>query len=176
LIDGTGPEPRRIRTFLVVGAALAAASASCGGGRVVVGNEEARSTTTSTSTCAHIPHDEGGCGLTFEEQRRLNLRYADRIDFAGDVTSARAVADEVRVALAPLADRRPAPAVEDVRAALAPWTPGVEVSDKAVRRAGTAFGVPVDGGCVFGSIYEGELEVEIGGYINDGGCLGVYAH
>ncbi len=106
----------------------------------------------------------------------MNLRYADRLEFSGNPQEANAVADQVRQALAELASVRPAPAVEDVRAVLRPWEPEVEVVDNAVRTAGTAFAVAVEGGCVFGSIYEGELEVAVGGYVHDGGCLASYGH
>jgi hypothetical protein len=57
----------------------------------------------------------------------------------------------------------------------ADWEPDVQVALNAVRQAGTAFAVQVDGGCVFGAVHDGELTVDIGGYINDGGCLATYA-
>lgn len=132
--------------------------------------------TATTSICAHIPTDQGGCGPTFEKQRNLNLRYADRVEFTGDLAAAEEVARRVRAALEPVAAANPTPPVEDVRAALSEWEPDVQVALNAVRQAGTAFGLPISGGCVFGAIYQGQLIVEIGGYINDGGCLATYAH
>lgn len=131
---------------------------------------------TTTSICAHIPKDQGGCGPTFEEQRNLNLRYADRLDFTGDLDKAHEIANQVRAALEQIAAAHPSATPEQVRAALHAWEPDVEVTDKAVRMAGTAFAVAVGGGCVFGSVYGGEPKVSVGGYISDGGCLATYAH
>lgn len=132
--------------------------------------------TTTTTPCAAQPRDQGGCGPTFEEQRALNLRYAERLAFTGDLQQATATAEEVRGALAPLAGIRPSPSVDDVRAALGRWGRDVEVSGNAVRTAGTAFAVSVQGGCVFGALYDGALTVEVGGYVRDGGCLASYGH
>lgn len=66
-----------------------------------------KGSTTNSSRCAHIPKDEDGCGLTFEEQRNLNLRYADRLDFTGDLDKAQEIADQVREALEHLAPPHP---------------------------------------------------------------------
>ena len=52
---------------------------------------------------------------------------------------------------------------------------GVTVMTNAVGLPGTAFGVLANGGCVFGSILT-EISVEVGGYVNDGGCLAIQAH
>jgi hypothetical protein len=90
--------------------------------------------------------------------------------------AADAVAGEVRAALGPVAGVLPAPSPEQVRQALAPWEPGVTLSTDAVRTSGTAFAVSVDGGCVFGSVHDGVVDVEVGGYVNDGGCLASYGH
>jgi hypothetical protein len=130
----------------------------------------------STTSCAHLPEEQGGCGLSWEEHQAVNRRYAERHDFSGDVDSAAAIASEVYAALEPLADITPAPPVEDVRAALDPWGQDVQVADNAVGAAGTTFAVAIDEGCIFGSIYEGTLDVAVGGYIRDGGCLAAYAH
>jgi hypothetical protein len=106
----------------------------------------------------------------------LDAQYADRIPFSGDRAAATAMVERTGTALAPLAEVRPSPSPQQVAEALAPVSPNVVVSDNAVRTAGTAFGVEVDGGCVFGSVYDGAIEVEIGGYVNDGGCLAEYGH
>jgi hypothetical protein len=52
----------------------------------------------------------------------------------------------------------------------------VTVSTNAVRTSGTAFAVPVPGGCVFGSVHDGTVDVAVGGYVNDGGCLASCGH
>jgi hypothetical protein len=85
------------------------------------------------------------------------------------------VADAARIALEPFASVLPAPSIEQVQAALAP-VGAATVSSTAVRTAGAAFGLEVDGGCVFGSVHQGTVRVEIGGYVNDGGCLASYGH
>lgn len=120
--------------------------------------------------------EAGRCGLDPEALRESNLAYADRVAFSGDRAAASTIAERVRAALAPLAGARPSPSPDQVADALAPVSRNVVVSDNAVRTAGAAFGIEVDGGCVFGSVYGGAIEVEIGGYVNDGGCLAEYGH
>jgi hypothetical protein len=120
--------------------------------------------------------ESGMCGLDPEELRETNLAYADRMAFTGDLAAATAIADQARTALGPLADVQPPPTPDQVVHALATIDPHVVVSDNAVRAAGAAFAIEVGGGCVFGSVYDGAVDVEIGGYINDGGCLAVYGH
>ena len=118
-------------------------------------------------------YETGLCGLTPEELREINLHYADRVDFTGDLAAATDVADAARIALEPLASVLPAPSIEQVQAALAP-VGAATVSSTAVRTAGAAFGLEVDGGCVFGSVHQGTVRVEIGGDVNDGGYLASY--
>jgi hypothetical protein len=162
-------------------AGLAFVAIGCGSGRPVsVGPGADASGSVPFATAPACPytsldHDEP-CGPDPEQLRRDNLRYADRVPFTGDVAAAQAVAEEVRAALVPLADVRPAPPLDDVKRALATWEPNIGVSANAVGAAGSAFAVSVPGGCVFGGIREGNLRVEVGGYVNDGGCLAVYGH
>ena len=129
------------------------------------------SSTTTTAACVGQE-----CHASFEELRKANLRYADRIDFSGDVDAAEATAAEVRAAVEPLATKEPSATADDVRTALAKWGRDIQVSDNAVKTAGVAFAVAVEGGCVFGSLWNGVVEVNVGGYINDGGCLASYGH
>jgi hypothetical protein len=132
---------------------------------------------TSLECVSDADYATGLCGLDPAVLREMNLDYADRLDFTGDIDAAGAVADQVRAALAPLAATpAPGPTPDQVRAALAPVGTDVEVSDIAVRTAGTAFGIAVDGGCVFGSVHDGTVDVEVGGYVDDGGCLAEYGH
>jgi len=115
------------------------------------------------------------CGVSFEELRRLNLRYADRDPFSGDGRGILKDEARVRGALKVLAK----PTVVTVRAALVGSgfsADSIGTSTNAVRMAGVAFAVEADGGCIFGAIYAGELTVDVGGYINDGGCLAAYGH
>jgi hypothetical protein len=120
--------------------------------------------------------ESGMCGLDPEELRETNLAYADRMVFTGDLAAATAIADQARTALGPLADVQPPPTPDQVADALAAFDHHVVVSDNAVRTGGAAFAIDVGGGCVFGSVYDGAVDVEIGGYVNDGGCLAVYGH
>lgn len=124
-------------------------------------------------------------GPTFEELRAQNLHYADRLPFTGDPATSDAIRKEVVTALEPLVAANPAATAtpDEVRSALEAWGvahPGVSfrVADNAVRTAGTAFGIELadQGGCVFGTVNNGTVTAEVGGYINDGGCLAVYAH
>jgi hypothetical protein len=127
------------------------------------------------TTSAACEADPTSCGVSFEELRDDNLRYADRLAFEGDPAEARLTADEVREALAAIAPSLPAPSEEQVADALRGWDL-VVVSASAVKTAGTAFAVEVAGGCVFGSVHDGEVHVAVGGYVNDGGCLASYGH
>ena len=131
---------------------------------------------TTTSLCAHLPPERGGCGLTFEEQRGLNQRYAERLPFRGRSEDAAVIVDEVRVALGRFSGQATDPAPDEVRAALARWEPDVQVTSNAVRTAGTAFAISVKGGCVFGTVNRREVSVEVGGIVRDGGCLAVNGH
>ena len=190
------PGPLGRRRGLVAAAAVAAVVAVAGGAAVAMaggalderadrvglratsGGEPGRAAPPpgEAPSCEGADGGPATCGPTFEELRETNLDYADRMPFAGDLPAATAVADEVRVALAPLAPTLPAPTAAEVEAALAPWAPNVTVSTDAVRTSGTAFGVSVDGGCVFGSVHDGTVDVEVGGGVNDGGCLASYGH
>ena len=141
-----------------------------GGGSGAAGGEPA------PECISDADFETGLCGTSPEELREMNLHYADRVEFTGDVAAATIVADEARLALEPLAAAFPVPSTDQVRTALLPVSDPVSVSSNAVRTAGTAFGIGVDGGCVFGSVHDGQVEVEVGGYVNDGGCLASYGH
>ena len=126
------------------------------------------------SACTDTPEDTQ-CGLTFEELRDLNMRYADRIDFDGDPADAAVLIGVVRHRLEPFVDVPTTPTEDELSDAL-DGLDSPQVSASAVGASGVGFAVALEGGCVFGSILEGELTVEYGGYINDGGCLAVYGH
>lgn len=124
--------------------------------------------------CGGAPEDTA-CGVTSEELRDLNLRYADRLPFAGDLAEARAVAEEIRSELGALVAATPDPTEDQLRTALAGYE-SVQTSANPVRASGTGFAVWEGGGCVFGSVAAGQVTVEVGGPINDGGCLASYGH
>ena len=168
-----------VGALVVVGVAVAVAVAQRvdSGSPEVALSEGTDETTRSTIEClSDADFETGMCGTSPEELREANLAYADRLDFTGDLDAANLVVERARTALAPIAGVLPQPSVEEVQAALAPVSPDVAVIDNAVRTAGTAFGIGVDGGCVFGSVHDGAVEVEVGGYVNDGGCLAAYGH
>jgi hypothetical protein len=123
-----------------------------------------------------LPDQVQACELSEEELRAVNLRYADRLPYVGNPRAALDVQAQVQKRLASIAKGNPGP--DELREALSTAFPELEIatSDNAVRMAGTAFALAVDGGCVFGQIYLGELRVNVGGFINDGGCLAVYGH
>lgn len=122
------------------------------------------------------PDPDQSCGLTWEEHHQTNTRHLDRYPFDGDPDAADELADEVRQALEPLAAASGTPSVPDVETALSEVAPDARVVDNAARTRGTAFGIGIDGGCVYGSVHEGEIRVEIDGWIRDGGCLASYGH
>ncbi len=175
---------RSLAAALAVGFAVASCSADgdeqvgTGPPTTVPAEQSPRSNTADAAifeeACADAP-PETHCGVTEAELRDMNLHYADRMDFAGDPADAAPVVGVVRQRLAPYVGTAAQPSAEDVEAAL-DGLDSVQTSTNAVRTSGTAFAVAVDGGCVFGSIHDGELTVEIGGYINDGGCLASYGH
>jgi hypothetical protein len=167
----------RFTIGLLVVAALGAIATGCGPAVEQEDAVVAPSPSESSATCGpDDPPDEPPCGVPFEELRSTNLRYADRLDFEGDPSAALATAEEVRAALDQLVDAQPAPTVEDINGTLALWSDEVQVATNAVRTAGTGFGFGVDGGCVFGSVSDGQVDVSVGGYVNDGGCLASYGH
>jgi hypothetical protein len=187
-----GPPERRngwvapVATVAVLALMVGGVAAAAVAGRVLDDRAEQVGTTGASGPppavdpevdCGEMSNIENGlCGPTPEQLREMNLAYADRLPFGGDPEAAAVVADDVRTALAPLAGALPAPAPDQVQEALARWAPGVVVSTNAVRTAGTAFAVSVEGGCVFGSVHDGQVDVEVGGYVNDGGCLAEYGH
>lgn len=126
------------------------------------------------SVCADAPSNTQ-CGLTFEQLRDLNMRYADRFDFVGEPADAAVLIGVVRQRLEPFVGVPTTPTEDELYEALDGLS-SPQVSASAVGANGVGFAVSLEGGCVFGSIFEGELTVEYGGFINDGGCLAVYGH
>jgi hypothetical protein len=148
------------------------AVAGCGPG---VESPRAETSPTTTNPCP----TPDACGVSFEQLHRDNVRYADRLPFAGNRVMAEDFAARVRAALAPLAGAEQQPTEEAVQRAIVAVLPPstfVQVSTKARRLPGTAFGAGVADGCIFGNISGGVLTVNVGGYIHDGGCLAVIAH
>lgn len=181
-----GPDPGHRRTWTLVaggatvvaaiGALVAAIPQGANAGETVRMEGSGTADEPAPECRSEADFETGLCGPTFEELREMNLAYADRVDFAGDPDAAAVVADQAAAALQHLAATTPDPSPDQVREALLPVSTAVTVSAKAVRTAGAAFAIEVDGGCVFGSVYQGSVEAEVGGYVNDGGCLAEYGH
>jgi hypothetical protein len=120
-------------------------------------------TTASLSTRAEEAVDATGGG-------------SERLPFRGDGDEAGRTADQIRLTLASLVAASPVPDEVEVHQALTPWARSnhsVEVSTRVVPTSGTGFGVRTPGGCIFGSVDHGTVQVEVGGYVDRGGCLDV---
>jgi hypothetical protein len=115
--------------------------------------------------------------VSFQELKRINQNYADRLDFQGDPAGALAEELQIRRALTPLATSEITET--DIRTTLTGAgyrDDTIRTSTNAVRTAGTAFAVSIDGGCIFGAFFSHRLTVAIGGYVVDGGCLAENGH
>jgi hypothetical protein len=113
----------------------------------------------------------GGCGPGPDGSATSDRGGAERLEFAGDPVAAATLADRAQAALEPLAGAFADPTADQVRAALTPVDPDVAVSSGAEGGSGTAFGIALPGGCVYGVVADGTVEVDVGGYVRIGGCL-----
>lgn len=95
-------------------------------------------------------------------RERLEMTPDDQAGNADAIAGATAALESVRTAGAPFTE-------EAVRAALE----SAGIRDVQVRAdyGRILFGAGVSGGCVYGSLDESSVTVELGGYILDGGCL-----
>ena len=59
---------------------------------------------------------------------------------------------------------------------LAPSATAGSVTSNSVQLDGPKFGITVPGGCVYGEVSGGEVDVSAGGFVTEGGCLGVNGH
>ncbi|CAN5121867.1 hypothetical protein BH11ACT4_BH11ACT4_17240 [soil metagenome] len=131
-------------------------------------NCDAVSGTEPVSTC---PAPTSDAGVHPE-----NEAYRDRMPLAaGDQAMADALIPRVTAALQPLADGTTAVTASAVVAAMV--TAGFAASDVQVAEgSGVAFGASTGYGCIFGGVNLGQLELDAGGYIKDGGCLALAGH
>lgn len=179
------PRPGRIwRSTAIAGIAASSLLLSCGRDDGVIAQEGAapESVVPQEASDTTTPCPTGGaseaefCGPSWQEQHDLNMRYADRYEFEGDLDAAEATAAEVEAALRSLVAAEIDPTEEQVADALRQFSEDVTVSSNAVEASGIGFGIQVAGGCVFGDLRSGTIDVEVGGFIHDGGCLALYAH
>lgn len=131
---------------------------------------------TTVDPCLVPDPEASRCGIPFDELHELNLRHADRLEFSGDLEVAYAVLVDVEARMQELLTTSGSPTVEQVEQALQEIGEPVNASSESVGASGVGFGVQVDGGCVFGHVGNGSFEAEIGGFVNDGGCLALYGH
>jgi hypothetical protein len=107
------------------------------------------------------------------------LRPDDEMPFTGDEVAAERDRAAVEQVLAPLAASGSDPATAEVEAALAAalgapgWRPRVT---RPGDHGGVTFVVETDDGCISGSVAAGAVDVQVGGYIRDGGCIAATGH
>lgn len=150
--------------MLLLGAVLGLAGCSEGGGGTLrpPATQEVPAGDQATTTTACLEQAEGG--------------GCRRLPFAGDrnaTAQAGAMALRARQALSPFAQRTRQPTSAEVERALTTALPDgdVQVADSATGPRGTAFGVTIPGGCLYGSVAPNQLTVEVGGAVTTGGCL-----
>lgn len=132
----------------------------------------------STTNACGMAHDQyGSCDESTGETRPENPKqYYDRLPFSGSLDHAERVASQVTSLLKPFKERGGTPTTAEVRDALTGVGEYAQVYDNAVHADGVGFGIWVGDGCVYGNVFEGDLNVEIGGPVNDGGCLAMNGH
>ncbi|RBQ14033.1 hypothetical protein DP939_42940 [Spongiactinospora rosea] len=87
------------------------------------------------------------------------------------------MAEALRGGLADLRERRLYGEVHVAKVVRAVAPPGTNVVIRAGgARSAVVFAIELPGGCVTGFYDERESEVEVGGYISDGGCLAAPGH
>ncbi|MFD0886003.1 hypothetical protein ACFQ08_15765 [Streptosporangium algeriense] len=115
---------------------------------------------------------------SWEEKHADNEAYRQRVTLPPEVAAAaKPVAEALRDGFADLRERALYGEAHVAKAVRAVAPPGTNV----VIRAGGAhsavvFAIELPGGCLTGFYDERESKVEVGGYINDGGCLPAPGH
>lgn len=122
----------------------------------------------------------GPCVTTpsWEQKHADNEAYRRRATLPPEAAAeAKPVAEALRDEFADLRERKlhgEAPVAEAVRAVAPPGTNVVIRAGGA--RSAVVFAIELPGGCLTGFYDERESKVEVGGYINDGGCLTAPGH
>ncbi|MDQ1597923.1 MAG: hypothetical protein QOI70_1347 [Microbacteriaceae bacterium] len=170
----TGQISRAI--FVVTLAVVSLSACASRGGGVLASTP----TPTSPVICSQIGGTElvDGCPPPSDSSPHYkeNLKYRDRQDLSAQETdAATGFIQPVTTALQPLADGQVPMTKDSVVAAVV--SAGFASRDvQTVEGVGIGFGASTGYGCVFGSVGAGTVSVEVGGYINDGGCLAVSGH
>ncbi|MEU8378657.1 hypothetical protein [Streptosporangium sp. NPDC048865] len=115
---------------------------------------------------------------SWEQKHADNEAYRRRATLPPEAAAeAKPVAEALRDEFADLRERKlhgEAPVAEAVRAVAPPGTNVVIRAGGA--RSAVVFAIELPGGCLTGFYDERESKVEVGGYINDGGCLTAPGH
>jgi hypothetical protein len=182
------------RTALAAGLLLALATGGCGlvrpagpseasGGRPdgVTASAPAGRTPSPVPSCPPpAGRQPAGCVTmpSWEEQHAGNRAYRQRVPMSPDVAAAAdAVAGALRGRLAALRERARYGEPHVGRAVRAVAPQGTNVVIRPVgARSGVVFAIELAGGCVTGFHDERASEVEVGGYVSDGGCLTAPGH
>ncbi|MGA4989724.1 hypothetical protein [Nonomuraea bangladeshensis] len=115
---------------------------------------------------------------SWEQKHAGNRAYRQRAALPPEVAAeAEPVAEALRDRFAGLRERKLHGEAHVAKAVRAVAPPGTNVIIRAGgARSAVVFAIELRGGCLTGFYDERESEVEVGGYINDGGCLTAPGH
>ncbi|WP_344922354.1 hypothetical protein [Streptosporangium oxazolinicum] len=115
---------------------------------------------------------------SWERKHADNEAYRQRGTLSPEAAAeAKPVAEALRGTFADLRERNLHGEAHVARAVRAVAPPGTNVVIRAGgARSAVVFAIELSGGCLTGFYDERESKVEVGGYINDGGCLTAPGH
>ncbi|MFC4013292.1 hypothetical protein ACFOY2_39115 [Nonomuraea purpurea] len=115
---------------------------------------------------------------SWEQKHADNEAYRQRATLSPEVAAeAEPVAEALRGKFADLRERNLHGEDHVAKAVRAVAPPGTNVIIRAGgARSAVVFAIELSGGCLTGFYDERESKVEVGGYINDGGCLTAPGH
>lgn len=169
----------RLRAGAVASVAVAVAVllAACATAGPDAAGAPSPSPTAACPSVPGVPDSSRDCAV-FDPEAAMaeNERYREQlpVDPATEV-QLEALVEPARLAL----EAMPVPPTESavVAALVSVGVVGDEVQTTGGHGTGVAFGASVGGGCLTGGVREtGEVTVETGGFIRDGGCLALSGH
>jgi hypothetical protein len=115
---------------------------------------------------------------SWEQKHADNEAYRQRATLSPKAAAeAKPVAEALRGKFADLRERALHGEAHVAKAVRAVAPPGTNVIIRAGgARSAVVFAIELSGGCLTGFYDERESRVEVGGYINDGGCLAAPGH
>lgn len=115
---------------------------------------------------------------SWEQKHADNETYRQRATLSPEVAAqAKPVAEALRAKFADLRERALHGEAHVAKAVRAVAPPGTNVIIRAGgARSAVVFAIELPGGCLTGFYDERESKVEVGGYVNDGGCLTAPGH